>query len=106
MSEPRVIVAGWYTVDPKRRDEVVQNSRDLVIRARQAAGALDFAITADPIDPARINLFELWRSESDLSAWRGASKAPKKTPAPQRIEVQKHVVQESGPPFGRRRGKR
>jgi uncharacterized protein (TIGR03118 family) len=50
MSEQKVIVAGWYTVDPKRRDEVVENFKDLVLRARSAPGCLDFAITADPVD--------------------------------------------------------
>ena len=61
MSEQKVIVAGWYTVDPKRRDEVVENFKDLVLRARSAPGCLDLAITADPVDSNRINNFEFWQ---------------------------------------------
>ena len=73
MSEQKVIVAGWYTVDPKRRDEVVENFKDLVLRARRAPGCLDFATTADPGDSNRINNFEFWQSEKDLNSWRAVS---------------------------------
>ena len=76
MSEQKVIVAGWYTVDPKRRDEVVENFKDLVLRARSAPGCLDFAITADPVDSNRINNFEFWQSAKDLNWWRAVSYPP------------------------------
>jgi quinol monooxygenase YgiN len=103
MSKPRVIVAGWYTVDPERRDEVVESCRDMMRRARSAPGCLDLSITADPVEANRINLFELWRSEEDLSSWRAVSRPPKKLPRMRRVEVQKHVIRRSGPPFERRR---
>jgi quinol monooxygenase YgiN len=103
MSRPKVRVAGWSTVDPKKRDDVVESFKDLVLRARSAPGCLDNAITADPVDPKRINVFELWRSEEDLSSWRAASHPPRQVTRMRRMEVQKHVIQRSGPPFGRRR---
>jgi quinol monooxygenase YgiN len=78
MSEQKVIVAGWYTVDPKRRDEVVENFKDLVLRARSAPGCLDFAITADPVDSNRINNFEFWQSEKDLSVHEMSSEAKRR----------------------------
>ena len=101
MKPATVIVAGWYTVAPEKRDEVVASCTALVQRARAAPGCLDLSISEDPVDPSRINMFELWRSEADLRAWRTAAKAPKGMPRIRRSEVQKHVVQRSGPPFGR-----
>ena len=38
MSECKVIVAGWSTVDPEKRDAVVDSFKDLVLRARSAPG--------------------------------------------------------------------
>ena len=88
MSDQKVIVGGWYTVDPKRRDEAVENFKDLVLRARSAPGCLDFAITADPVDSNRINNFEFWQSEKDLNSWRAVSNPPKETSPMLRMEVQ------------------
>ena len=100
MSEPKVIVAGWCTVDPKKRDEAVESFKALVLRARRAPGCLDLSITADPVDANRVNIFELWQSEADLKAWRAVAKHPKKVTPLLRAEVQKHIIEHSGPPFG------
>lgn len=99
MSEQKVIIAGWSTVDPKRRDEVVENFKDLMLRARSPPGCLDFAITADPVDSSRINIFEFWQSKKDLNAWRAVSNPPKEITPMLRMDVQKHVIQQSGSPF-------
>ena len=53
------IIAGYITVDEDERDRYVAAHRDLVVRAREAPGCLDVAITADPVDPRRVNNFEL-----------------------------------------------
>jgi hypothetical protein len=76
-----------------------KNFKDLVLRARSAPGCLDFAITADPVDSNRINNFEFWQSEKDLNSWRAFSNPPKEITPMLRMEVQKHVIQQSGPPF-------
>lgn len=54
-----IIVAGFFEVEPDHRDRYVAEFRDLVRRAREAPGCLDVAITADSVDPARVNNFEL-----------------------------------------------
>jgi quinol monooxygenase YgiN len=99
MNAQKIIVAGWYVVDPKKRDAYVASFADMVQRARSAPGCLDLAITADPVDPSRVNMFELWRSESDLRAWRAVANPPKRIARMRRVEVEKHVVTKSGPPF-------
>ena len=44
----------------------------VVERARGVAGCLDFAITADPINPGRVNIFERWESQTALETFRGS----------------------------------
>ncbi|WP_433782349.1 putative quinol monooxygenase [Actinomycetospora sp. CA-101289] len=71
-----LIIAGHIEVDPARRDEVVDALRDLVRRARAAPGCLDVAVTADPLDPSRVNNFERWESPEHLDAFRAVAHAP------------------------------
>jgi quinol monooxygenase YgiN len=51
-------------VDPEQRESYLAGSVSVVEKARGAAGCLDFAITADLIDPGRINIFERWESQT------------------------------------------
>lgn len=99
MSEQKVIVAGWFTVEPEKRDAVVDSFKDLVRRARSAPGCLDLAITPDAVEPGRINNFEFWESEDSLDAWRAVANPPELITPMLQVEVQKHVIQRSGPPF-------
>jgi quinol monooxygenase YgiN len=71
-----LIIAGHDTVAPEDRDELVRTFADLVRRSREAPGCLDAAVTADSVDPARINNFERWRSREELEAWRARCDAP------------------------------
>ena len=40
----------------------------------------DFVISADLIDPERTNLFECWRDQHSLNAWRKVARRPKVAP--------------------------
>jgi quinol monooxygenase YgiN len=42
----------------------------IVERARGADGCLDFAITADLLDPGRVNIFERWESQAAVESFR------------------------------------
>jgi quinol monooxygenase YgiN len=66
-----VIVAGHVTVEPQQREAYLASSVSVVERARGAAGCLDCAITADLIDPGRVNIFERWESQAAVEAYRG-----------------------------------
>ena len=72
-----LIIAGYLEVAPDRRDEFVAAHHDLLRRGRAAPGCLDLAISADAIDPARVNNFELWESREHLDAWRKVAGAPR-----------------------------
>jgi quinol monooxygenase YgiN len=71
-----LIIAGSVHVSPERRDELVATFADLVRRARAAPGCLDVAVTADSVDPGRINNFERWASQEHLDEWRAVAHAP------------------------------
>ena len=94
-----IIVAGWYTVAPEDRDAVVESHTDLMARARQARGNLDLSISADPVVPGRINMFELWESEEALNAWRAVAQPPAQQSKILGGDIQKHSISASGPPF-------
>ncbi|MDQ5833883.1 MAG: antibiotic biosynthesis monooxygenase [Actinomycetota bacterium] len=67
-----LIIAGHLQVDAAERDEYVADCIDVVNQARTAPGCLDFAITADTVEPDRVNVFERWESDAELKDFRGS----------------------------------
>lgn len=67
-----LIVAGHLVVDPTEREAYVADCRAVVEAARAAEGCLDFSITADLVEPGRINVYERWEDEEPLLAFRGS----------------------------------
>jgi quinol monooxygenase YgiN len=67
-----VIVAGHVMVDPQDRDDYLSGCVEVVRQARRAPGCLDFALSADLLEPGRVNIFERWESQSAVEAFRGS----------------------------------
>jgi quinol monooxygenase YgiN len=67
-----IIIAGTLSVDPAARDDYLAGCLDVIEQARAARGCLDFTLSADPIEPDRINVYERWASDGDLELFRGA----------------------------------
>lgn len=67
-----VIVAGHIVVEPDERDAYLAGCVPVVEQARATEGCLDFAITADLVDPGRINVLERWVSKEAVEAFRGS----------------------------------
>jgi quinol monooxygenase YgiN len=67
-----IIVAGHLTVAPADRDSYVADCTAVVRLARSAPGCLDFSISPDLLDPARVNVHERWASASSLESFRGS----------------------------------
>ncbi|MFC3965217.1 putative quinol monooxygenase [Nocardia jiangsuensis] len=67
-----VIVAGHISVDPADRESYLAGCVTVVEQARRAPGCLDFSISADPVDPGRIVVFEHWESQAAVEAFRGS----------------------------------
>jgi quinol monooxygenase YgiN len=67
-----LIVAGYLVVDPLQRDSYLDDCRAVVGQARKSLGCLDFAISADLVEPDRIDIFERWESRVALDEFRGS----------------------------------
>ncbi|GJM43439.1 MAG: hypothetical protein DHS20C21_02810 [Gemmatimonadota bacterium] len=65
-----IIVAGTIRCRPGTRDEFVQGSLEAVEAARAHPECLDFAVSGDPVEPDRVNIFEMWTSLAALTAFR------------------------------------
>jgi len=66
-----VIVAGHLIVDPGQREAYLESCLEVVEQARRTDGCLDFALSADLVDPARVNILERWESQEAVEAFRG-----------------------------------
>ncbi len=66
-----IIVAGHLELEPEDRDAFVADAATSVALARSTAGCHDFSVSADPLDPTRVNVLERWESAETLLAFRG-----------------------------------
>lgn len=82
-----IIIAGYSMTDADKRDHAVAAFAEMVARARTQDGCLDFSISADAVDPERSNLFELWRDQQSLDAWRKVARAPKVKPRETHVKL-------------------
>jgi quinol monooxygenase YgiN len=87
-----IIVAGHITVDPEQREAHLAGSVRVVEKAREADGCLDFAMSADPVDPGRLNLFERWESEAALKAFRRRAPRIKQAAAMLSVSVDEYEI--------------
>jgi quinol monooxygenase YgiN len=68
----QVVVAGHTMVAPEERADFLKTCVEVVRQAREDSGCLDFAISADLLDPGRVNVYERWESQSAVEAFRGS----------------------------------
>jgi quinol monooxygenase YgiN len=95
-----LIIAGYLEIDANRRDDYVAAHRDLLQRGRQAPGCLDLAISADPLNPARVNNLERWASREQLDAWREVAAAPETEISIIGGDMMEYTVADVRPVFG------
>ena len=73
-----IIIAGHTRVKTAtERDAAVAAFAKMVERARAQDGCLDLSITADSLEADRVNIFECWRDQPSLDAWRKIARGPK-----------------------------
>ncbi|MCK9894209.1 putative quinol monooxygenase [Frankia sp. AgB32] len=87
-----VIVAGQLVVDPAQRESYLVGCVNVVEQARRAPGCLDFAISADLVDPGRINIFERWESQEAVEAFRGSGPSDEQSAAISAASVAEYDV--------------
>ena len=93
-----LIIAGHLVVEPADRDAYVAECASIVEAARAAAGCLDFSITADSVDPARIRIYERWESEDQLLAFRGAGPSSDQQDQILDADVKRYAISSVGEP--------
>jgi quinol monooxygenase YgiN len=71
-----IIIDGYSLTEADKRDLAGAAFAEMVARARKADGCLDVAISADTVDLQRVNVFERWRDQQSLDAWRNVANAP------------------------------
>jgi quinol monooxygenase YgiN len=67
-----IIVAGRIYVNSGQRDRFLAGSRSAMELARRTTGCDDFVVAPDPLDPLRVNVYEIWRTREALIAFRGS----------------------------------
>lgn len=88
-----VIVAGHVVVDPQQRDDYLAGCAEVVRQARRATGCLDFSISADVLEPGRVNIFERWESQAAVEAFRGGGPSDEQGAAIQSGSVAEYDVE-------------
>ena len=94
-------MAGHITVEPQQREAYLAGCMSVVEQARGTAGCLDFAITADLIDPGRVNFFERWASQAAVDAFRGSGPSDEQGAAMRSASVAEYDVAAVRSVFGK-----
>jgi len=86
------IVAGHIVVEPGDRDTYLAGCISVVRAARQANGCLDFAVSADPVEPGRVNVYERWQSRAAVEEFRGSGPSEELGAAISEVVVSEYEV--------------
>jgi len=87
-----VIVAGHVVVDAQQRDDYLSGCVEVVRHARRTTGCLDFSLSADLLEPGRINVFERWESVAAVEAFRGSGPSDEQVAAILAATVAEYAV--------------
>jgi len=94
-----IIIAGHLLVDEADRAAFVEAHRDLVSRARAFDGCIELSISADSVDPRRINNLEVWQDSDALDSWRSQANAPDHGIEPRGESMRRYDATDGGPLF-------
>lgn len=88
-----LIVAGTGYVDPEGRDAILATLEEPMRRVRTEPGCLDYVVSADPIEPDRVNIYERWESGEHLAAHLATmARSAQPMPAVHSVEVMRYEV--------------
>ena len=92
-----LIVSGKIFVRSGTRESFLESCTEAIGQARKAPGCQDFVVAADPLEPDRVNVYEVWDSEETLLAFRDSGTDESLQAVIVKAEVARHVVSSSGP---------
>lgn len=89
-----LIVAGHFDVDPGDQEAFVASKVEAMKATRTEDGCLEYVMSADPVDPSRVILFERWADQAAFDAhMAGLANAPKSDgPTPKGFSVKIYDV--------------
>lgn len=90
-----IIVAGFLRVHPDDRESYLSSCTPVIEMARSSRGCIDFHLSADAIEPGRINIFEQWESVEAVEAFRGSGPSDDQQAAILDASVMQHEVARS-----------
>ena len=95
-----LIVEGTIDVEPAERDAFLQGRRDGVLATRSEPGCIDYAFSADLVDPGRVRVFERWESAEALDAHlslMAGGRAPGGSVAVLATDLRRYEINSVGP---------
>lgn len=87
-----LIISGHIEVEPSERDEFIAERVDDIKASRAEDGCLDYALSADPVDPGRVLIFERWESQDHLATHLQRVMAPSDAAPAPRTQAKGHVI--------------
>jgi quinol monooxygenase YgiN len=87
-----IIVAGSLHVAPEERAAYLEGCETVVAAARAAPGCLDYTLSADLLDSARINVFERWDSAASLERFRGSGPDDSQLAVLREVRVEEYEI--------------
>ena len=63
-----LLLTGWVDVDPEKRDAALVAGKPHMEATRAWPGCLDYVWSADPLNPARIYIYERWEDPESLTS--------------------------------------
>jgi len=85
-----IIVSGTLHVND--RDRYLASCDEVIRLARAAPGCVDFHLSADRLEPDRINVFEQWETVADVEAFRGSGPGDDQSAAIRDAAVDQHEI--------------
>ena len=85
-----LIVAGTFEMAPEDRAAFLESRTQAILASRAEDGCVDYAFSADSVDPGKVRLFECWASQAALDthlARMRASREPGGAPAAPEVTV-------------------
>src|SRR3954447_25023782 len=61
-----LILAGSFELDPADRDAFIEGRTEAMGETRNEPGNLEYVMSAGPVDPTRVMLFERWADQESL----------------------------------------
>jgi len=85
-------VVGKLIIKSGKREEFIEKSKEAIMQARQLATCVDFCVSADPVDPLRVNIFEKWRTRCSLEEFRKSGPADDSFSLVESFDIEEYEV--------------